>query len=316
MSGKDLYGRSADEPPAPATQALKPGDIQNAVEFLCKVLIDSYGMSIDNPVTIRFGNGVKIYKGDDFVGGGLTNVGRAIAENMGLDPDTTNATFKTIVGDINNAVETLGKAIPQTLDRIDNPVTIQFGNGVKIYKGNDFVTGGQDNVSRAIAEIAGLKTDSPAQPESLNIGVDCGDGRKTYLQIRDMALFQPGENAQNKNGEELVSALLKANKGNVASVTRWDGAKRNDGVDGQYAEQFFDKTGNMVMATRYTNDKQSDDPNGDPAFKSFDQYGTVKNATSYKDGVKMGEVIQDYQALEVGPGQRQVFHPTVAKPKA
>ncbi|TAL30769.1 MAG: hypothetical protein EPN97_11845 [Alphaproteobacteria bacterium] len=316
MSGKDLYGRSAPEPATAAAPALTQGDIQNAVEYLAKVLIDSYGKSIDNPVTIQFGNGVKIYKGDDFAGSGLTGVGRVIAENMGIQPDTTSEPLKAIVSGIQNAVETLGKAIPQSLDRIDNPVTIQFGNGVKIFKGDDFAGGGTPNVGRAIAEIAGIKPDisQPDVPLS-TLGVDCGDGHKTYLQIRNMDHFQAVD-AQNKTGEDLVSAVLNANKGNVASITRWVGDKRNDGPNGEYAEQFFDKSGNMAMATRYTADKQNDGPHGDPAFKSFDEYGTVKNATSYKDGVSMGDVIKDYQAVEVKQGQSQFFHPTVTAPKA
>lgn len=156
MSAGDEYGRSAPEAPVAAPEITR-SDIQNAVDVICKALLDPDSRHrIDNPISIKFDRDVKIFKEDGFVETGAADVARAIADTIGIKPNEP-------IREIQNAVDVISKALLADVEkRMDSPIELEFGNGVKLLKNDIFVNAGGPNVGAAIADIAGIKPAAPA----------------------------------------------------------------------------------------------------------------------------------------------------------
>lgn len=102
------------------------------------------------------------------------------------------------------------------------------------------------------------------------------------LDVFIAAAQQP--NIRDKEGEELVAALLAHAKGAISGVFRYKDDKQNDGPNGEPATQKFNDSGMLIVVARYKDDKFNDGPNGEAAFQKFNGSGALIRVTRYKDG--------------------------------
>ncbi|MCE9506933.1 MAG: hypothetical protein K8R48_01260 [Alphaproteobacteria bacterium] len=87
----------------------------------------------------------------------------------------------------------------------------------------------------------------------------------------------------NKEGEELVAALLKHAKGAISKVERYKDGRRNNGPHGEPAIQEF-TDGGMSMSL-YENGLRHDGARpGQPAYQRMNDSGQILHIAHYQDG--------------------------------
>lgn len=225
-------------------------DIQNAVDVICKALLDPNSRHrIDNPITIKFEKDVKIFKQDGFIETGMTDVARAIADTIGIKPNEP-------IKDIQNAIDVISKALLADVEkRMDYPVTLEFGNGVKILKNDSFVNAGVSNVGQAIADIVGLKPTVPsiaaataasayvkaAASSSKFIFAPNDLGRSMYPQLRQQAEFH------GDNYNRLLDAAMGEKAKDIPAGEFFIGDKNADTVSVALTSKAYPNAGPQIV---------------------------------------------------------------------
>ncbi|MCE9506931.1 MAG: hypothetical protein K8R48_01250 [Alphaproteobacteria bacterium] len=98
------------------------------------------------------------------------------------------------------------------------------------------------------------------------------------------AALQP--DLQDKDGEDLVAALLAQAQGAISWVERYKNGQLNDGPNGEAAQQMFSKSGNIEFKGYFANGRNNDAANGEPAVQIFDDRSWLTRAEHYKNGEK------------------------------
>jgi hypothetical protein len=89
----------------------------------------------------------------------------------------------------------------------------------------------------------------------------------------------------NKEGEELVSALLKHARGAPFKVERYRHGKRNNGPNGEPAIEEFTEEG--MSASLYENGQRNDGARpGQPAYMRINNDGQTVHIAHYRDGLR------------------------------
>lgn len=86
----------------------------------------------------------------------------------------------------------------------------------------------------------------------------------------------------NKQGEELVSALLARAKGGPFKIERYKNGNRNNGPNGEPAVEEFTEDGMAVSL--FENGKFHDGPNGEPAYQRMNNDSQVVHTAYYQHG--------------------------------
>lgn len=225
-------------------------DIQNAVDVICKALLDPNSRHrIDNPITIKFEKDVKIFKQDGFIETGMTDVARAIADTIGIKPNEP-------IKDIQNAIDVISKALLADFEkRMDYPVTLEFGNGVKILKNDNFVNAGVPNVGQAIADIAGLKpaviSIAAATTASAYVKASASSskfifapndlGKSMYPQLRQQAEFH------GDNYNRLLDTAMGEKAKDIPAGEFFIGGKNSDTVSVALTSKAYPGAGSQIV---------------------------------------------------------------------
>jgi hypothetical protein len=90
----------------------------------------------------------------------------------------------------------------------------------------------------------------------------------------------------NKEGEELVAAIVAQAKNTVSSVERYKNGQRNNGANGEPAIQTFNDVLKLTYIRLYQDGKLTDGANGEPAIQDYSD-GRLSFAASYKDGLML-----------------------------
>lgn len=211
MSPGDDYGRATPET-ANTAQEITRGDIQNAIEVISKAMLADTRNRLDNPVAIKFEKDVKVFKSDGFIETGVADVASAIAEVAGIK---TEGAAK----DIQNAVGVLSKVMLADVEkRMDHPVTIEFSNGIKLFRDDRFVNGGNNNVAGAIGDIAGIKAEAPsvAAPAAAHAEAAQAGSKFTFIPNELGKAMYPQLQQQAEFSGDNYSRLLDAAMGEKA----------------------------------------------------------------------------------------------------
>ena len=152
---------------------------------------------------------------------------------------------------------------------------------------------------------------------------DSGSKRYVSIEVNNPKWFEAKDplplidNARSpdfkkKEGEELVAALLAAEKKNPSGITvevtrsktngRFGGAFLNDGADGEPARQSFYR-GRLETVERYKDDQLNDGANGEAAFQ-YGQFGkTLEGVGYYTKGKETRWQTGKEAAEEAGGGE-------------
>jgi hypothetical protein len=90
----------------------------------------------------------------------------------------------------------------------------------------------------------------------------------------------------NKEGEELVAAILAQVKGAISRAERYKNGQANNGVNGEPAIQTFNDVLKLTYVRLYQDGKLNDGPHGEPAIQDYSE-GRLSFAASYKDGLML-----------------------------
>lgn len=99
-----------------------------------------------------------------------------------------------------------------------------------------------------------------------------GHSYEITLKVRFTGVFALAAHRaeiKNKKGEEFVATVLRVAPGAVCEIFRRKDGVKNDGLNGEPAQEHFNRAGGIVRLARFTDDKLNDGANGAAALQTF-----------------------------------------------
>jgi len=121
------------------------------------------------------------------------------------------------------------------------------------------------------------------------------------IDIFEKAARQPY--LKDKEGEDLVTALVAHAKGGIFKVERFKEGSKNDGPNGEPAMLIINDYGLVSQVRRYKDFMLNDGKNGEPASQDFNDQGVLIAVKRYKadrleDG-RLGPAVQEFTSRGV-----------------